>query len=733
MINKNINYYVNGEPIETDAVIELDNSILDYPQPLSEFEDFNVMLMENSIKMTCEFSDDDMVIGFGQTVKGLNKRGSELISFCADEPEHLPNKRSLYGAHNFFVILGETVTGYFIDFPGEIKYDIGFIHKDIFNIIIEGVDVKLYKIKGDTLKSVTKTFLEIIGESYVPPKWGFGYQQCRWSYETADDIRKVAKEMRDSKIPCDTIYLDIDYMERFKDFTICDEKFPDFKTFVDDMKKEKFRLIPIIDAGVKIEKGYSLYEEGTDEGHFCENEEGKPFVAAVWPGLVHFPDFFRKETRQWFGNKYEMLISHGIEGFWNDMNEPAIFYTPKKLKDFYDHVESSMEKPLDIYSYFELMSKVENLSNNPEDYKSFYHYIEGKRIRHDKVHNLYGYYMTRSAAEGLENIDSEKRFLLFSRASYIGAHRYGGIWMGDNESCWEHIELSMKLLPAINMCGIMYTGADTGGFQGDVSSELLIRFMQFSLFTPLMRNHAALGTRDQEPFAFDKATVDILRNVIELRYALIPYLYSTYMKSVKERSVYASNLIMEYDDPRVKEIEDQLLIGDSLMIAPIYKQNRRGQVVYLPEKMLLWKAKDYMVEDTLLLDKGDHFIENSLEEVAMFIRPDKGIILGRVAETVEEIDPSIVSFLAFIDTEINETFYDDDGYTKAYKNDENQSLKIEIRKEDSYLTTQVVFDHKSRVEVVNIIVFDNENIRFEGRVTREKSTIILEKVSKNEK
>ena len=733
MMKNDIKYYINGTPIETGAVIELPQFIRDNPKSISTVEGFSALIMEDSIKLTYEFSDDDMVIGFGETVKGLNKRGSELISFCADEPEHLPNKKSLYGAHNFFIILGETVSGYFIDFPGEIKYDIGFSCKDVFNIIIDGLDVKLYKIVGETLKSVTGAFLEIIGESYVPPKWGFGYQQCRWSYESADDIRRVAKQMRAAKIPCDTIYLDIDYMESFKDFTICDEKFPKFKAFVDEMKEDNFRLIPIIDAGVKIEKGYPVYEEGIREGHFCENEEGDPFVAAVWPGLVHFPDFFKEETRQWFGNKYEILTSLGIEGFWNDMNEPAIFYTPKRLEAFYDHVEESKEKPLDIYSFFELKSKAEGLSNSPDDYKSFYHYVEGKRMRHDKVHNLYGYYMTKSAAEGLENIDSEKRYLLFSRASYIGAHRYGGIWMGDNSSWWEHIELSIKLLPAINMCGLMYTGTDTGGFQGDASSELLIRFMQFSLFTPLMRNHAALGTRGQEPFAFDAETTDILRNVIELRYALIPYLYSSYMKSVKERSVYASNLIMEYDDVRVREIDDQLLIGDSLMIAPIYKQNRTGRMVYLPEQMLLWRARNYRVEYADVLAKGDHFVENSLEEVAMFIRPNKGIILGRVAETVEEIDPRYVSFVGFIDTEINEEFYDDDGCTMAYKKGQHHTLKVEIRKEDTHLITQVVFDDKSRVEIVKLIVFDEDGRRFEGRATRDNKTIILEKVSKNEK
>lgn len=732
-MNKNIYYYINGTPIETGAVIELPDSIKDNPSPLSKLEEFDVYISTDvsneSINLTYEFSDDDMVIGFGESMKGLNKRGSELISFCADEPSHLPNKKSLYGAHNFFIVLGETITGYFIDFPGKINYDIGFINKDKFNISIEGIDIKLYKFTADTLKDLVNSFLQIIGESYVPPKWGFGYQQCRWSYENHDVIREVAKNMRENRIPCDTIYLDIDYMERFKDFTICDEKFPNFKKFVDEMKEEKFRLIPIIDAGVKIEKNYDVYEEGIACGHFCEDEDGKAFVAAVWPGLVHFPDFFKQETREWFGKKYEFLTSFGIEGFWNDMNEPAIFYTPKRLDDFYTHVEKSKEKALDIYSFFELKSKAEELSNSPEDYKSFYHWVDGKRMRHDKVHNLYGYYMTKSAAEGLESIDSEKRYLLFSRASYIGMHRYGGIWMGDNESWWEHIELSMKMLPAINMCGMMYTGPDTGGFQSDVSSELLIRFMQFSLFTPLMRNHSALATRFQEPYAFEDGAKDILRNVIELRYAMIPYLYSTYMMAVKNRFVYASNLIMEFSDERVREIDDQLLIGESLMIAPIYKQNCTGRMVYLPEKMLYWKAKNDLLEDIEILSKGDHFIKSSLEETPMFIRKDKGIILGEVAQTVEEIDQSTLSFVGFIDKEIHHLHYDDDGSTKGYKIGENSILDIRVYNEENHVKVHVNFDSKSKVEIIKMIIFTEKGIKFEGVVRTNEPTIILEKVN----
>lgn len=262
MKNNNINLYKHGKVMATGAVVELPKKVENNVQRIEDLKQFEAKVTGEVITLTYNFNENDMVVGFGETIKGLNKRGSELIAFCADEPEHLPNKKSLYGAHNFFVIIGEEVTGYFIDFPGKIHYDIGFVNKDMFNIEIDDVNVNIYQFLGTTLKEVTHLFLSIIGESYVPPKWGFGYQQCRWSYETAEDIRSVGKQMRAAHIPCDAIYLDIDYMERFKDFTICDDKFPDFKNFVSEMKNQGFRLIPIIDAGVKIEKDMMSMKRG---------------------------------------------------------------------------------------------------------------------------------------------------------------------------------------------------------------------------------------------------------------------------------------------------------------------------------------------------------------------------------------------------------------------------------------------------------------------------------------
>jgi len=448
--------YRFGNPIETEAVVikgELDSSM--------ELNHFSVN-KENGLTFKYEMGSSDVVMGLGENHRGMNKRGWVYESYCTDNPNHTPDVKSLYGAHNFLLIDGEQCFGVFIDYPSKVVFDIGFTHKDELVISIEKPDLDIYIISGDSLRSITRSFLKIIGTAYVPPKWAFGYQQCRWSYPDAVAIENVANDFIKHDIPCDTIYMDIDYMERFKDFTVSEERFPEFKTFVEKMKTKGIRLIPIIDAGVKIEEGYSIYEEGIKHKYFCMDADDNPFVAAVWPGRCHFPDFLNPEARKWFGKKYKILTDMGIEGFWNDMNEPTIFYSEKGLKEAIDLVKDSENKNLDIYSFFELKDKFSAIMNRLEDHKSFYHNVNQEKINHYDVHNLYGYNMTKAASEGFDEIDSNKRFLMFSRASYIGMHRYGGIWTGDNHSWWEHLILNIKMMPALNACGFLYSGADTG-------------------------------------------------------------------------------------------------------------------------------------------------------------------------------------------------------------------------------------------------------------------------------
>lgn len=702
-INNHITKYTFGTPFNTESVVLKEGSEI-------ENQKLKYLNFENNT-FTLPLKDEDIVYGLGENVRGLNKRGWRYESFCTDDFSHTPDKKSLYGAHNFLIIYGEKTFGIFIDYPGRVKFDVGYTRRDELKIEIDDENFALYIIEGNDLKEIAKSFRELIGESYIAPKWAFGAQQSRWSYKDSNEVLEVLDNFNELELPLDCLYLDIDYMEDFKNFTINKEAFPDFENLVKEVKDRGIRLIPIIDAGCKIEEGYDVYEEGVKNGYYCLDEEGKPFVAAVWPGKVHFPDFLNKDTRLWFGNKYKVLTDTGIEGFWNDMNEPAIFYSEKRLNEAFEKISEAKGKNLGIYDYFDVKDTFPRLQNSMEDYQSFYHRVGNEKIRHDKVHNLYGFNMTRAAAEGLENIDENKRFLLFSRASTVGMHRYGGIWTGDNMSWWEHIKLNLQMMTNINMCGFIYTGADTGGFGGDATEDLVIRWSQFSMFTPLFRNHAALGTRHQEPYAFRGESVKVLKNILELRYVMVPYLYSEYMKAVLNNEMYFKPLTFEYEDNFVKRVEDQLLLGDSLMLAPIYEQNALGRYVYLPEEMLLWRARKYDDGDFKVLGKGHHYVEAKLNEVPIFIRKNKIVTMAnKPSKRVEKIDTSELNLIAFVDDVAEYIYYNDDGITKDYKKGDYEELKIKITKAQSDYNV-LVENKNSRVKKLNIKIFDlNKNM-----------------------
>lgn len=643
-----------GNPLETDAVQE---------KPLLCEGEIPFLTQEGK-ELHYVLSPADIVYGLGENVRGINKRGWIYVSDCTDDPNHTEEKRSLYGAHNFLLVSGREQFGVFVDTPGKVTFDVGYTSYSSLRISVEEGEYELYVIEGGSPDEIVGEFRSLIGRSYIPPKWAFGYGQCRWSYLTANEVREVAKGYRENDIPLDMIYLDIDYMERYKDFTIDRGSFPDFEKLVQEMKDQGIRLIPIIDGGVKAEEGYAVYEEGVEKGFFCKDEDGREFVVGVWPGKCCLPDMLNEEAGRWFGDKYRFLTDKGIEGFWNDMNEPALFYSEKRLKKVFEEIEDyRRQKNLDLSSFEALKEMVAGLSNHPEDYKSFYHDYRGQRVRHDKVHNLFGYYMTRSAGEALERLSPDKRMLLFSRASYIGMHRYGGVWMGDNQSWWSHILMNLKMLPSLNMCGFLYTGADLGGFGSDATEDLLLRWLALGIFAPLMRNHSAKGTRRQEAYAFEEN--ESFRGLIRLRYRLLPYLYSEFMKAALGNAMYARPLGFVWDgDEIARHVEDQLMIGESIMIAPVYEQNAIGRTVYLPEEMKLVKFAGEEVCEEKILPEGHHFVEIGLNEVAVFVRKGCLLPLAAAGKNVEETDWGKLELVHFGVPGDAYELYEDDGFSR---------------------------------------------------------------------
>ena len=535
-----ITKYTYGNPFQTDAVVqklEVQNGDVPY---------FTVVKTEEQLQFEYTLENEEKVYGLGENVRGINKRGWIYKSCCADEPNHVEDRTSLYASHNFLVLDGgKEQFGVFFDYPGIITFDVGYTHLNELKITLSEPDADVYVMTGESILDIVKQFRQLIGRSYIPPKWAFGYQQSRWGYMNEADIREVVKGHREKKIPLESIYMDIDYMERFKDFTVNQERFPDFPEFVKEMKAQHIHLVPIIDAGVKVEEGYDVYEEGIEKGYFCKKENGEYFVAGVWPGKVHFPDVLNKEAREWFGNKYQVLLDQGIEGFWNDMNEPASFRG---------------ELPQDVVFH-----------------------DEERTTNHAEMHNVYGHYMSRATFEGLQKL-SDKRPFVITRAAYAGTQKYATVWTGDNQSLWSHLQMMVPQLCNLGMSGFAFAGTDIGGFGADTTPELLTRWIEAAVFSPLFRNHSCQGTRRQEPWQFDDQVVGIYRKYVKMRYRFLPYLYDLFYQGEQTGLPVMRPLVLHYPkDPETYNLNGEFLVGENLLVAPVLEQGATKKMVYLPE------------------------------------------------------------------------------------------------------------------------------------------------------
>ena len=662
-----IQRFVIGKPFPTESVV------LDLPAETGPVP----YLTPDGDGWQYVMQEKDIVYGLGEMPRGLNKRGWHYETNNTDESEHGENRLSYYAAHNFLLISpadGSGCIGIFIDFPGKVSYDIGYTRHDTLRFATAEPNYALYLITAPTAAEVAKKFRQLIGPSYIPPKWAFGLAQSRFGYKTEADIREVAAQYKANGLPLDMICMDIDYMQSYADFTIDKARFPDLGKLAADLKAEGIRLVPIIDAGIRCDDNDPVCREGLEKGYFCTKEDGTPFVAAVWPGKAYFTDFLRPEARAWFGKQYKMLTDLGIEGFWNDMNEPALFYSPERLKAFFENAAALSRKDnLDQNDFFGLVRSVMGLMNAPEDYRSFYHDTSAGRVRHDRVHNLYGGCMTRAAGEAFQTLRPGQRTLLYCRSSIIGAHRWGGIWLGDNHSSWSQLLANIQMMPAVQMCGFLYSGADLCGFSEDTTPDLALRWLEFGLFTPLMRNHADAESREQEFYRFTDV-LPAIRNMLDLRYALLPYLYSEFMKAALEDAPYFRPLAFDYPaDPDAREVDDQLLLGEGLMVAPVHTQNAHGRTVYLPEAMKMLRLRSVSDYDEEVLPAGRHYLLCELDEVLLFIRPGHTVPVAQPAANTAQLDDTTLTFWRFAPDGQPAPYrmYTDDGVTTDHNRPEH--------------------------------------------------------------
>ena len=655
-----IRKYTFGTPLPTGAVVK------QLPAETGPLPFFDVQAGEDgSVVFTLSLRPDEVLFGLGQAVRGMDKRGHRYESWNSDVFNHTETQPALYGSHNFLIFFSpDRLLGIFLDDPGKIVWDLGYTCRDRAVVTSVNGNLDVYLVEGDSLAGIARAFRELTGRSYLPPRWAFGYIQSRWGYASEEEVRTVVSEHRKRHIPLDAVCMDIDYMVDFKNFTWKPDAFPDLARFSREMKEDHLRLVPIIDAGIKVEEGYAPYDSGKAGDCFCKKEDGSDFVAAVWPGRCVFPDFLREDVRRWFGGLYRPLLEAGIEGFWNDMNEPALFYSDEGVADAFAKVDTLRKGSVGYEAAWGLSSAFSSLANNPEDYRRFYHLVDGKPVRHDLVHNLYGAGMTKASAEGFRRFDPDRRTLLFSRSSFIGAHRDGGIWQGDNFSWWSHLKMALQMLPGLNLCGFLYTGCDLGGFGCNVTEDLLERFLQLGVFTPLMRNHSALHTREQEIYRF--GSWETMRDTVSVRYALLPYLYSEFMKAVLRDGMYFRPLAFDYpDDPRAVHTQDQLMLGEGCMIAPVCEQNAAGRYVYLPEDMLMIRFRSARDWDLVPLEKGDRWVDLALNEFPLFVKKNHAVLLCPGGESSELLDDTRFTVVGQIERESVYELYRDDGKAAA--------------------------------------------------------------------
>ncbi|MEF2968909.1 TIM-barrel domain-containing protein [Paenibacillus sp. M1] len=526
--------------------------------------------------------DRAAVYGLGETTGYLDKRGERYAMWNSDvfDP-HVPDMESLYQSIPLLIQHSEQGSfGLFIDHPGRLEVDLRE-EPDSFYAETAGGTIDLYVIAGPGMKEVVSAYTELTGRMEMPPLWALGYHQSRFSYMNQEEVQRLAQTFRDKEIPCDAIYLDIHYMDEYKVFTFDPERFPDPKQMVADLKAMGIRVVPVVDPGVKAEEGYAIYAEGAQSGYFCLTPEGERFVGDVWPGASVFPDFTDEAVRDWWGALHRFYVEHGISGIWNDMNEPSVFNTATKTID-----------------------------------PQVLHRNGGVPKTHEELHNLYGLLMCQATRRGLERLLQGERPFVLTRAGYAGIQRYAAVWTGDNRSYWEHMELFMAMGMNLGLSGVAFCGADTGGFMHHASGELLARWTQLGALTPFFRNHSAIDTRKQEPWSFGEEVERICREYIELRYRLMPYLYSLFYESSNSGLPVMRPLVLEYpQDRRTFNLSDQFLLGNALLVAPVCRPGREHRTVYLPEG--IW----YDFRTGARYEGGQHIIAHApLDTLPLYVK-----------------------------------------------------------------------------------------------------------------
>ena len=641
----------------------------------------------NTVKMSKITQNAESYYGMGDKATHSNLKGKRVSNWCTDQYAYGKDQDPLYKAVPFYCGLHKNIAyGIFFDNTFKTHFDFAHERRHVTSFWADGGEMDYYFFYGPEIPKVIKGYTNLTGTPELPPMWAMGYHQSKWSYFPESNVKALAKKFRDLKIPCDALYLDIDYMDGFRCFTWDKKKFPDPKRMISELNEDGFKTVVMIDPGIKIDKDYWIYQEAMKNDYFCKRGDGPYMRGKVWPGECHFPDFTNPKVREWWAELYKEFMSElGVHAVWNDMNEPAVMEVPSKTA------------PLDTR-----------------------HNYDGFRCTHRKAHNIYGMQMVRASYEGIKKYVYPKRPFVITRAAYAGTQRYSSTWTGDNVATWEHLWLANVQVQRMCMSGMSFVGSDIGGFAEQPNGELFARWIQLGIFHPFCRVHSSGDHGDQEPWSFDNDVTDIVRKFIELRYQLLPYLYTMFWKYSKNGDPMIKPLVyFDQQDPQTHFRTDEFIFGEHILVCPVQEPNAQGRRMYVP------RGKWYNYWNNEVVEGGkEQWVEADIDIIPLFVKEGAIIPKFPVQQYVGELEIKELDLEVYfrMGTETS-TLYEDeqDGYDykkgqyslRNFKlNGKDKSLVIQQFKDGTFITSYDTFRinlHGLPFEIKAIEV-DNEQV-----------------------
>jgi len=621
-------------------------------------------------------NDKENFYGLGEKTGFLNKKGKKYTMWNTDVFEaHIESTDPLYISIPFYLATDRDKSyGIYFDNSYKSFFDFRVNENGEYSFGAQGGKLDYYFIKGTKVKDVIRKYTKITGRMNLPPKWSLGYHQSRYSYGSTEEVKELANKFRENDIPCDVIHLDIHYMDDYRVFTWDENNFPKPEKLMNDLKEDGFKVVNIIDPGVKKDPDYEVYKEGMKNDHFCRYLDGELFTGDVWPEESVFPDFTSKKVRKWWAGLHKDLLDSGVKGIWNDMNEPAVF------NDTYT---------MDL----EVM-----------------HENDGDPYLHKRFHNQYALLEAMGTYQGIKKYKEERPFVL-SRAGFSGIQRYAATWTGDNRSIWDHLKLAVPMLMNMGISGLSFSGTDIGGFTGDSNGELLTRWTQLGTFMPFFRNHSSLYTKSQEPWAFAEKYEKIIKKFIELRYKFMPHIYNLFYKTSQKGIPVMRPLFMEFpDEQKAYEISYQFMVGDSILAAPVYEPKKDKKLIYLPEGNWVnyfsdknYEGKQYIVEDT------------PLATMPLYIKNGSILVMGEKINYIGEKERNYLEIVNYLDENIPKnsyTLYEDDGISYNYQEGKYNLKKFSYKKSKEKIEFDINYKENNYKTDYNKYLIRLKNINF---------------------